>query len=200
MTTGSRDSISIHALLAESDPSSTLKLRLPRNFYPRSPCGERPPQIKMMGAPVDNFYPRSPCGERRIPTGVKFLKSNFYPRSPCGERPQTYAPEYRPETISIHALLAESDAARRRYRHKQGYFYPRSPCGERLLAPQGRAPGPRISIHALLAESDPYKWRKEVNPNISIHALLAESDFGLFQFWKSYSNFYPRSPCGERPK
>ena len=105
---GRRD-ISIHALLAESDEASrdgnetarkflsTLSLRRATyrpnrcgpsqtDFYPRSPCGERPPptertlllfwisihallaesdpQIKMMGAPVDNFYPRSPCGER----------------------------------------------------------------------------------------------------------------------------------------
>ena len=34
---------------------------------------------------------------------------------------------------------------------------------------------------------------------ISIHALLAESDL-LPCFSRSFlSNFYPRSPCGERP-
>ena len=33
--------------------------------------------------------------------------------------------------ISIHALLAESDAARPSTEGKQPYFYPRSPCGER---------------------------------------------------------------------
>ena len=33
--------ISIHALLAESDPSSTVIVILRKNFYPRSPCGER---------------------------------------------------------------------------------------------------------------------------------------------------------------
>ena len=33
--------ISIHALLAESDPTSVLTLVQNRNFYPRSPCGER---------------------------------------------------------------------------------------------------------------------------------------------------------------
>ena len=36
------DAISIHALLAESDREPTA-LRTPhQNFYPRSPCGERP--------------------------------------------------------------------------------------------------------------------------------------------------------------
>ena len=37
--------ISIHALLAESDPAS-FEMRQPRNnFYPRSPCGERPETV-----------------------------------------------------------------------------------------------------------------------------------------------------------
>ena len=34
--------ISIHALLAESDALRQLQFALRRNFYPRSPCGERP--------------------------------------------------------------------------------------------------------------------------------------------------------------
>ena len=34
-------SISIHALLAESDRSRPWRPRPPSNFYPRSPCGER---------------------------------------------------------------------------------------------------------------------------------------------------------------
>ena len=33
--------------------------------------------------------------------------------------------------ISIHALLAESDAHQNRINKSLPYFYPRSPCGER---------------------------------------------------------------------
>ena len=33
--------ISIHALLAESDFSAAIVTQHPRDFYPRSPCGER---------------------------------------------------------------------------------------------------------------------------------------------------------------
>ena len=33
---------------------------------------------------------------------------------------------------------------------------------------------------------------------ISIHALLAESDFALMISRRTFANFYPRSPCGER--
>ena len=36
-----QNSISIHALLAESDNHAKLNIRQIQNFYPRSPCGER---------------------------------------------------------------------------------------------------------------------------------------------------------------
>ena len=35
--------ISIHALLAESDPRHTIVIFIQHDFYPRSPCGERLP-------------------------------------------------------------------------------------------------------------------------------------------------------------
>ena len=56
-----------------------------------------------------------------------------------------------------------------------------------------------ISIHALLAESDGHTHYMGVYEQISIHALLAESDSqgDLFQYQDT--DFYPRSPCGERP-
>ena len=60
-------------------------------------------------------------------------------------------------TISIHALLAESDADLK----------------------EQEQPDVNISIHALLAESD--AWHLHcvfIFAGISIHALLAESDFG----------------------
>ena len=34
--------ISIHALLAESDRATSFAVSVAENFYPRSPCGERP--------------------------------------------------------------------------------------------------------------------------------------------------------------
>ena len=128
--------ISIHALLAESDfRQGRNSQNINRDFYPRSPCGERPFSGFFIGC-VDNFYPRSPCGERpkreeREPIGTL----HFYPRSPCGERHKTFffirvrvrflstlslrRATYEDvnakgdEQISIHALLAESDHADR---------------------------------------------------------------------------------------
>ena len=99
--------------------------------------------------------------------------------------------------ISIHALLAESDATAVK-----------------------QTPLANISIHALLAESDfdycllirvtkflstlslrratcdHTIYRKRTS--ISIHALLAESDNRRNDHLLPTRNFYPRSPCGER--
>ena len=81
--------------------------------------------------------------------------------------------------------------------------------------------GRNISIHALLAESDlhpkypkGYRWQflstlslrraTDVNnpvfavTSISIHALLAESDGFSYFYIIKITDFYPRSPCGER--
>ena len=44
-------SISIHALLAESDLFALLRNLLHHNFYPRSPCGERPKPNKHQNPP-----------------------------------------------------------------------------------------------------------------------------------------------------
>ena len=56
-----------------------------------------------------------------------------------------------------------------------------------------------ISIHALLAESDAIDVFLAVWAVISIHALLAESDHQSLNLPSRPIDFYPRSPCGERP-
>ena len=57
------ESISIHALLAESDQSIVWLCSWTLNFYPRSPCGERR-LCCLLQSCCCYFYPRSPCGER----------------------------------------------------------------------------------------------------------------------------------------
>ncbi len=154
----------------------------------------------MSGIPVRDFYPRSPCGERlvhlygtrqhgRISIHALLAESDrgllhhmrqaryFYPRSPCGERRAT-----------------ASVSAQRRC-----YFYPRSPCGERRMAGICTFHGFQISIHALLAESDSMPLIPTRVVLISIHALLAESDHETSALAQRIQHFYPRSPCGERP-
>ena len=144
--------ISIHALLAESDQHLCICVIELIHFYPRSPCGERPrpqpPKARVLyfyprspcgerrvkrfhAADISYFYPRSPCGERRGLMGGSNCDRNFYPRSPCGERHTKHFPAVHHILISIHALLAESDAGAGNNAIGISYFYPRSPCGER---------------------------------------------------------------------
>ena len=126
--------ISIHALLAESDTTPTQTLHHPHNFYPPSPCGERRPGFPGCSC-CFYFYPRSPCGER--PQGAAGhipAAGYFYPRSPCGER------LIGGSMIQVIDLFLSTLSLRRA---TQGAV-----CG--LL-------GSVISIHALLAESDAVK-------------------------------------------
>ena len=190
-------------------------------FYPRSPCGERLNSAygALDGASISIHALLAESDVISLTLIIGFLEflstlslrratrayqrhfppnENFYPRSPCGERPEAEDGYKDTVTISIHALLAESDRIFLADLHALHDFYPRSPCGERhvtiitiCIAPKflstlslRRAtffsvtryrPTP-ISIHALLAESDIHYDNYNLHCVISIHALLAESD------------------------
>ena len=126
---------------------------------------------------------------------------DFYPRSPCGERPILGNPCAGCPAISIHALLAESDRPGRRSAHRH-------------------LP---ISIHALLAESDGATLSRTLLTALflSTLSLRRATALGIHSpstviFLSTLSlrratqhdpkhkrpakNFYPRSPCGERPE
>ena len=104
-------SISIHALLAESDSAVWLYWHLLVYFYPRSPCGERRLHYSDLSRFWHDFYPRSPCGERRLPTALRTPHHRFL------------------STLSLRrATFQAEDISTRRED-----FYPRSPCGERRL-------------------------------------------------------------------
>ena len=81
-----------------------------------------------------------------------------------------------PLSISIHALLAESDA----------FICSRTLQAARFLSTLSLRRATRIAGEA------------EKLQKISIHALLAESDQSLRQLQSALRYFYPRSPCGER--
>ena len=110
------ESISIHALLAESDLEGGSFRGISSNFYPRSPCGERH-LTERLHWQVGHFYPRSPCGERRTSLQFNDMTQKFL--STLSLRRATPEPETTPsaKVISIHALLAESDLGLVFYRH-----------------------------------------------------------------------------------
>ena len=214
--------ISIHALLAESDGQTFACWYIKEIFLSTLSLRRATPQINMMGAPVDNFYPRSPCGERpqwrTLASGIYGFLSTLSLRRATPRTEQTPPPFW----ISIHALLAESDQPATGRNNKNNiflstlslrratcaspfsifwicHFYPRSPCGERR-ANQNVAHSQRkflstLSLRRATCFRIPY-WFKVT---ISIHALLAESDSAPRITPTASRNFYPRSPCGERP-
>ena len=102
--------------------------------------------------------------------------------------------------ISIHALLAESDGNKCRKSSNDSNFYPRSPCGERLWPGLLARPFFLISIHALLAESDLILHMAHLMGHLFLSTLSLRRATALV--WCSCGgacDFYPRSPCGERP-
>ena len=56
--------------------TTSAAARPPANFYPRSPCGERPSDGAHPFLP-GNFYPRSPCGERRVCADLLGVATGF---------------------------------------------------------------------------------------------------------------------------
>ncbi len=122
--------ISIHALLAESDLWVLMGGSNCDDFYPRSPCGERRPQPPKARV-LKNFYPRSPCGERQAQKNSECPCLPISIHALLAESDLWNAPEMPTQEISIHALLAESDSQQPRGTTRTTYFYPRSPCGER---------------------------------------------------------------------
>ena len=156
--------------------SKSLNAKL-EDFYPRSPCGERPGCQRPCERPTRDFYPRSPCGERR-PHGQKHIYSRAFLSTLSLRRATAGSALWVSGTgISIHALLAESDGEDLRdFLVKQLFLSTLSL--RRATAWRGVVHGhDGISIHALLAESDVRRARCTTQYKISIHALLAESDF-----------------------
>ena len=169
-----------------------------RNFYPRSPCGERLGSYHFLvfhhaisihallaesdhRHPCDSgrcghFYPRSPCGERQCARGPLRGKAPFLSTLSL-RRATILAPLYNPDIVFLSTLSLR--------RATRAFAVYNPPGG--------------ISIHALLAESDVRQGMATLSQpiflstlslrratdntghsnrhwKISIHALLAESD------------------------
>ena len=102
---------------------------------------------------------------------------DFYPRSPCGERRSAALP-VRSRSVFLSTLSLRRATPRR---HPGGHLG-------------------HISIHALLAESDCLRRCASISSRqflstLSLRRATHDDDGGQ----RCHRNFYPRSPCGERP-
>ena len=134
-------------------PLSIMRTFCASNFNPRSPCGERL-YIPSHQEGMTHFNPRSPCGERRrgpsmqrssslfqstlslrratTTTGVGLEFVTFQSTLSLRRATSSLPHQTQLHSISIHALLAESDIHLVQVRRRYLDFNPRSPCGERL--------------------------------------------------------------------
>ena len=193
------------------------------NFYPRSPCGERPYTLSLPRRRKSDFYPRSPCGERlHIGRGcvmihrisIHALLAESDTTKVAGLLALIYISIHAllAESdgssavfsgcctgISIHALLAESDADRIGYAVRLLYFYPRSPCGERPQEVSVRR-GVALFLSTLSLRRATSSQRLSALQLFQFLSTLslrrATHVRNTLQYCGNY--FYPRSPCGER--
>ena len=106
--------ISIHALLAESDHSRGLNKAQVIKISIHALLAESDVAKLYLLSIVDLFL--STLSLRRATFGLpatSLAHRDFYPRSPCGERQRANSLPNAPPQISIHALLAESDFRQR---------------------------------------------------------------------------------------
>ena len=146
--------ISIHALLAESDCVISVQIGRNIHFYPRSPCGERPP-IDVLAVSALLFL--STLSLRRATQAI-------------------YPIQHLPKSISIHALLAESDYCSCTVHNHRSRFLS-------TLSLRRATRGQRPSWGGYLFLST---------------LSLRRATETLIILPKQLDNFYPRSPCGER--
>ena len=189
-----------------------------RNFYPRSPCGERhggrvrnaenltisihallaESDFRLFLIILDLFRFLSTLSLRRATSRSRRLKSLrcvFLSTLSLRRATDDILAGVNELLISIHALLAESDSildyfsaimrqflstlSLRRATHAPNHnlysrnnFYPRSPCGERHPArPTASTGATKISIHALLAESDEPTTSRNNKNNVFLSTL-----------------------------
>ena len=173
--------------------------QLPSHFYPRSPCGERRKyhtadrvrayiSIHALLAESDIHYDNYNL-HCVISIHALLAESDYsYASTPAEAR-----------QISIHALLAESDRPSAVCWTWMHYFYPRSPCGERH-ADRAALCERCIFLSTLSLRRATEEVAEKLNTGKFLSTLSLRRATVLCHRWtQAPGNFYPRSPCGERP-
>ena len=217
-----RFQISIHALLAESDCLAVTTTPRTDDFYPRSPCGERPQAI-LVNVVLLPISIHALLAESDLIQAMPHLTARLFLSTLSLRR----ATQCRTFANGMYGFLSTLSLRRATWPYQRHFasdenFYPRSPCGERHTqmrggrtfrhfyprSPCGERPlrSPRIALMVgflstlSLRRATAHCFDGREPSGISIHALLAESDCNNPQIGRLPNlYFYPRSPCGERP-
>ena len=122
--------ISIHAPRGGSDATSYV-LAADKMISIHAPRGGSDEGRNQPDWCACHFNPRSPWGERLPELGRSRQENDFNPRSPWGERLSILPVKLKKQCISIHAPRGGSDGRRNCLWGFPGHFNPRSPWGER---------------------------------------------------------------------
>ena len=114
--------ISIHALLAESDKRAEIHANTQQEFLSTLSLRRATSVGSIINNVIDDFYPRSPCGERPLIFSVQLRKKEISIHALLAESDPSVLHSFQPLQISIHALLAESDQGQEFYKERPGQF------------------------------------------------------------------------------
>ena len=103
------EEISIHALLAESDHSLNLPSKPIDKFLSTLSLRRATPVCALRVTSKTHFYPRSPCGERHADYWTPVFTLQFLSTLSLRRATNDLVASSKAKSISIHALLAESD-------------------------------------------------------------------------------------------
>ena len=124
------------------------------DFYPRSPCGERPSHLlhylRNLLISIHALLAESDSQSSAKSTPEEAFLSTLSLRRATKEAHTMKKAELFLSTLSLRRATGNKCCKG----SNNGNFYPRSPCGERLEQLRQKDIQIAISIHALLAESD----------------------------------------------
>ena len=185
--------------LRRATPAERVGNPAPGYFYPRSPCGERPGKHS---DPDFGYRFLSTLSLRRATWPSLSLprsSTDFYPRSPCGERRQRCLEVTHNVDISIHALLAESDTLGSTSWVTQRLFLSTLSLRRATSASSPRTSTKRFLSTLSLRRATRLGQRIGGSQLFLSTLSLRRATSAPMTSWLSTMNFYPRSPCGERP-
>ena len=191
--------ISIHALLAESDKSNLI-WRFCNHISIHALLAESDATVAQTGNRQRNFYPRSPCGERLFGIGQNHGQTFISIHALLAESDNAYE-----DLIELYAEFLSTLSLRRATNTPFFLLFYHILFLSTLSL--RRATEGEHTVTITLAFLSTLSLRRATSTgfmflpieNISIHALLAESDSRSAWPQEEITYFYPRSPCGERP-
>ena len=198
---GEERRVSIHALLAESDPYRLPQHKVIHSFNPRPPCGERPEAL----APIcrNLTFQSTPSLRRATVRGfIAFHRPGVSIHALLAESDLDMGIDISPKSVSIHALLAESDRCDCRTEKQMSGFNPRPPCGERRLGPTAasammgfnpRPPcGERLPQRYMLLINHASEALRQLHEDGTSHTVFSSSYLVVnLRFPMSYKNRRP---------